>query len=350
MSEASSYPSRLEFSSDLRRIREERGLTLEALHEETKIPLSVLQDFEETGLFDNPMFNRVYLRSLVRTYALFVDIPSKVALEGLDEALLDSYKGRLAIAFLGEKPPEDEEMPEAEAPEAETLGAETPEAEAEKPPEKPVAKAPVAQEKVKTPAKTTPPLLTTASSWESRSLGSRRQLVDFKERASYTQWILIVGAVFAFSAAILAVIVLIDRPDGAEQQQAVPVDTTAVDTVAVAPSRPKITIGDTLDFVVVAAQKVERLHVTRDEDARRPYWIEEGRANAYPALERIILEDRLDRIRLLVEGYPYPIDRLDAQGRLVITRAAVEAFVDTITTLPVRLPVAPDTIRLLPIR
>ena len=70
MSEASSYPSRLEFPSDLRRIRQERGLTLETLHEETKIPLGVLQDFEETGLFDNPVFNRVYLRSLVRTGAM----------------------------------------------------------------------------------------------------------------------------------------------------------------------------------------------------------------------------------------------------------------------------------------
>ena len=341
MSEASSYPSRREFSSDLRRIREERGLTLEALYEETKIPLGVLQDFEKTGLFDNPVFNRVYLRSLVRTYALFVGIPSKIVLEGLDEALLDSYKGRLATAFLREKPPEDQEMPEAEVPEPETP-------EAEEPSEKPMAKAPVVQEKVKTPAETTPRLLTTASWWESRLLRSRWHLVDIKELASYTQWILIVGAVFVFSAAIWAVIALIDRPVGVEQQQVAPVDTTAV--VAVEPSRPKITIGDTLDFVVVAAQKVERLHITRDEDARRPYWIEQGRANAYPALERIILEDRLDRIGLLVEGYRYPIDRLDAQGRLVITRAAVEAFVDTITTLPVRLPVAPDTIPLFPIR
>ena len=102
--------------------------------------------------------------------------------------------------------------------------------------------------------------------------------MDIKELASFTQWILIVGAVFVFSATIWAVIALIDRPVGAEQQQAVPIDTTAV--VAVAPGPLKITIGDTLDFVVVARQKVERLHVTRDEDARRHYWIEQGRANA----------------------------------------------------------------------
>ena len=74
MSEASSYPSRLKFSSDLRRIREERHLALEALHDETKIPLDVLQDFEETGLFDNPMFNRVVAHP--RTHLCLVRIDS----------------------------------------------------------------------------------------------------------------------------------------------------------------------------------------------------------------------------------------------------------------------------------
>ena len=350
MSEASRYPSRLKFSSDLRRIREERDLTLEALRDETKIPLDVLQHFEETGLFDNPMFNRVYLRMLVRTYALFVGVPSKVALEALDEALLDSYKGRLAIEFLGEKPPEDEETPATKAVKAEAPEVEAP--EEEKLPEKPVAKTPAEPVKAKTPVTKTPALLTKAAlSWESPSPGRRWvPPVDIKKRASYTQWVLIVGAIFAFFGVIWAVFEFLDRPDGAEQQQAVPVDTTAVDPVAIEPPRPLIIVGDTLDFVVIAAQKVERIHITRDEDARRPYWIEEGVAVAYPALEWIILESQVARIELLVEGYAYPTHSLDAQGRLVITRAAVEAFVDTLTAAPVRLPIAPDTIRLMTIR
>jgi len=346
MSEASRYPSRLKFSSDLRRIREERHLTLEALRDETKIPLDVLQHFEETGLFDNPMFNRVYLRMLVRTYALFVAIPSKVALEALDEALLDSYKGRLAMEFLGEKPPEDKETPTTKA-----AKAEAPEVEAQEE-QKPSAKPPAERVKAKTLVTKTSALLTKAAlSWESPSPGRRWvPPVDIKKRASYTQWVLIVGAIFAFFGVIWAVFEFLDRPDGAEQQQAVLVDTTAVDPVAIEPPRPLIIVGDTLDFVVIAAQKVERIHITRDEDARRPYWIEEGVAVAYPALEWIILESQVDRIELLVEGYAYPTHSLDAQGRLVITRAAVEAFVDTLTAAPVRLSVAPDTIRLMTIR
>lgn len=372
MSEAASYPSRGQFSSDLRRIREARGLTLEALHEETKIPLSVLEDFEETGLFDNPMFNRVYLRSFVRTYASYVEVPTKVALEALDEALLDTYKGRLVVECLGEKPPEDEEPATAETPktqpphaEAATAEAskehgtkpvapkvEAAKAEAKKPAKKSDAQAPPKQVQKKTPVHKTGTLLTTAEPLPRSPAGRRARPVDIKARASYTQWVLIVGAVFAFAAAIWVVLALLDRPGGDQQQQTVVVDTTAVDTVAIEPPRPRprIVVGDTLDIVIVAVQRVERLHIKRDEDARRPYWIEEGVAKAYPVLNRIVIQDKLDRIQLLVEGYAYPTDRLDAQGRLVITRDSVEAFVDTLTTLPVQLSVAPDTIRMFSIR
>ena len=105
----------LRFNDDLRRIREERGLSVEALHEETKIPLGLLKQFEENGLFDHPMFNRVYLRSLVRAYAEQVSIDQDQALDYLDEALDGRYAGGLAAAYLGEAPDEPEEEVEEEA-------------------------------------------------------------------------------------------------------------------------------------------------------------------------------------------------------------------------------------------
>jgi hypothetical protein len=45
----------------------------------------------------------------------------------------------------------------------------------------------------------------------------------------------------------------------------------------------------------------------------------------------------------LLEGYPYPLDRRDARGRIVITRDTAEAFVDTLRGDPVSLDVEPDT-------
>ena len=102
MSEAPSPSSGQRFAHDLHRIREDRGVSLEELHEETKIPLGLLEQFEASGLFDHPMFNRVYLRSLVRTYARKVGLPIDTALDMLDRALAGDYAGELAAEYFGE--------------------------------------------------------------------------------------------------------------------------------------------------------------------------------------------------------------------------------------------------------
>ena len=435
MPDAPSYPSRMKFTSDVRRIREARTLTLEALHAETKIPLSVLEEFEETGLFDNPMFNRVYLRSLVRTYASFIGIPTKTMLEALDEALLDTYEGSLARLYLPDSAPQPEPVPEAEtvppvvdlpvpeepaveepvveepaAPEASTVEETSPEEPVEEEPvaEEPAVEEPVAEEpapeepvvdestaskeigvveeiqhllqaeervqnnapeasaeeeiSVDTPAepasrgRTSPPLLTTAEATRAaRSPGARRmQPLDLKRRAWYTQWVVIVGTVLVFAAAIWAVIVLIDRPDEAASQQAAPAalavaDSAAADTMA-APARPQLVLNDTLYVVLLATEKVEKIQIRRDDDLLRSYWIEEGVAKAFPALERIVFENRLDIIRLFVEGFEFPTDIRDEEDRVVITRAGLMAFADTLTTMPISLPAPPDTIPMWPVR
>ncbi len=97
-------------AGDLRKIREQRGISLHDLHAETMILRSLLLAFEETALFDYPRFDRVYLRSLVRQYAHVIGISPEMALVSLDEALGANYQGRLAVAYL-----------EAETPAPETL-------------------------------------------------------------------------------------------------------------------------------------------------------------------------------------------------------------------------------------
>lgn len=85
------------------RVRESRHITVDDLHDETKIPLGLLEAFEDTALFDHPQFNRVYLRSFVRTYANVLGIEAEVAIEALEEALSDRYRGSLAVQYLGEE-------------------------------------------------------------------------------------------------------------------------------------------------------------------------------------------------------------------------------------------------------
>ncbi|MFQ5572500.1 MAG: helix-turn-helix domain-containing protein [Rhodothermales bacterium] len=343
MPEASSYPSHRKFADDLRRIREERGLTLKALHEETKIPLDLLEELEETGLFGHPMFNRVYLRSLLRAYATFIGIPIRIAHESLDEALLDNYDGRLAVEFLGEEPPEPEATVESEQSTSDEAQAQRPDGEEQAeastpllaPGGEPYKEQEGAREKE------------TMRGVRPTALG-RRQLwsLDVKKRRSDTHWILMGGAVIVFVAVIWIVLALIDKPVTRETQSLGSSDTTAVDSTIIF-ARPRMALGNTLDVVVIAAYgKVEHILIRRDDDVRRPYWIEEGSAKVFPALDRIIIEDKLDRIRLLVEGYEYPTDRLDEQGRIVITRAVAQAFLDTLTAAPVVLPSEPEMVRL----
>ncbi len=354
MPDAPNAPSSSRLADDLRRIREDRGVTLDALHEETKIPLGLLQQFEETGLFDHPMFNRVYLRSLVRAYADTVGISTEQALAALDEALTGAYQGRLAVTYLGEAPPVEAPPPADEAGDGEEEAAAAP-------PEAPAAD-------VKPPAPAPPPVTPTppppqavvpeptapaaaAPSWEAQSPPPptrRVRPVDIRERTWNRQWIFIGVAVIVLAGAIWGVLSLVKQsaPEGAENDVAA-VDTGAVDTTAALPppAHSPVVLGDTIHFVVIATRKVERIRITRDDDLRRPYWIEQGDARAFPALQNIILEDRLDRIRLLVEGYDYPLDRRDEQGRLVVTRDDARAFLDAVSGPPVDLRATLEALR-----
>ncbi len=87
------------FAADLKAAREARQVGLDRLYQAARIPLDVLQNFERDGLANNRMFNRVYLRSLVRTYADVVGLPVPLVLDALDAALDGQYNGEIQ-AFL----------------------------------------------------------------------------------------------------------------------------------------------------------------------------------------------------------------------------------------------------------
>ena len=93
----------IQFARDMRRVREFHGLTILDVFESTRIPEGVLQAFESTALFGHPTFNRVYLRSVVRSYAAAVRIPEADALDALEQALIGMYHGELAKRFASQE-------------------------------------------------------------------------------------------------------------------------------------------------------------------------------------------------------------------------------------------------------
>ncbi|MDX1546488.1 MAG: helix-turn-helix domain-containing protein [Rhodothermales bacterium] len=369
MPDAPNAASSAHLAQDLQRIREARGFSLDALHEETKIPLTLLRQFEETGLADHPMFNRVYLRSLVRAYAELVDLPTEAVLDALDAALSGHYDGQLMALDRDEEPEPEEEgeqQQEAAAAAAASASATTQEEaareEAEPEPEQP-AEPPAAPTRAAPEEETSPPgaarrpepvqeAAASGSDWDSvspsPSAAQRQQpaarragrtAVD--DDGSLMKWVAAGGVVIVLAGGIWLLMSLLGNGEEspAAVQPVAAVDTTAADTTAAPePQRPQVTIGDTLNVVVVAQNgPVQGIRITRDEDLRRPYWIEEGQAKAFPALQRIVIEEQLSRIRLLLEGYPYPTDRRDDRGRIVITRETAQAFVDTLSGPPVDL-------------
>lgn len=349
MPEDSSTASSRRLAVDLSRIREAHGVSLQALHDETKIPLGLIEAFEHSALLDHPQFNKVYLRSFVRTYAQVVEIDPDVALRALEDALEGRYDGSLAVTYLGEAPP-------AAAPPAPASprGEQRQEAAPLPPATRPGT--PSAGEETRTPAvrETETPVESTYIStttetavgretdWtvqsppagvaRDRSAAERRPV----RRSGPPSWIwlVVLGVVVAGLAAWF---LLVDRPEeaavatpGTPAQTASRPDTAASGFTGAGIALPEL--GDTLEVFVVADEgRLDPIRVTVDEDLRRPYWIEQGDSMRFGPTERIVVEELLDRVRITVEGVPYPTGRRDAQNRIVITRDSLRDYFATLS-------------------
>ncbi len=86
------------FAQDMAVLRSRTGVSLHDLHRSTKISIGILEEFERSGLVDNPLFNRVYLRSFISTYASTLGVDKGTALGALDHALSGSYDGGMLSA------------------------------------------------------------------------------------------------------------------------------------------------------------------------------------------------------------------------------------------------------------
>jgi len=103
------------FARDLRTIREQRNVTLDDVHQKTRITPTLITAFESDGLFDHPTFNRVYLRSFVRAYAGCINVEPDRVLHHLDRALEGEYRNELAVQITGAEPEVVESLDRSEA-------------------------------------------------------------------------------------------------------------------------------------------------------------------------------------------------------------------------------------------
>lgn len=308
----------------MRRIREERNVTIVDIHEETRISTDIIRSFEEHGLLRHPRFNEVYLRSFVRSYASSIGIDADAALSELERALAGDYTNQLAVQYLGED--SESAAEEAHAPADAAAVGDRDEASSE-------AKRTLAPEG--------------EEDKHVRAEGeNRRGLL----------WIG-VGVVLLTVAVVLGWLLFgasgtdeteAPPPSPQEQQSESLADTAATVPVDTAEEEPDPSaapvLGDTLFITVIAMNtRINPIRVERDDDLRRPYYIEPQAAAVFPVRERIVLEQELDSVQVLLNGYPYPTDRRDAEGRVVITREVAQAFLDTAQAAAVSIPAGADT-------
>ena len=111
--------ARCRYAHDLRVLRESKGISLDEIHDETRIIKSVLQEFELNCLYENHSFNKIYLQSLTKKYAEVVRLDIDLVLDGLAMVLEGNYDGRLNPKY------EPKELPtEAPTERSGSMGAE----------------------------------------------------------------------------------------------------------------------------------------------------------------------------------------------------------------------------------
>ncbi|MFO8099557.1 MAG: helix-turn-helix domain-containing protein [Salinibacter sp.] len=385
------------FARDMRRIREDRGVSLSSIQEQTQIAPSLLRSFEEGGLYENASFNRVYLRSFVRAYAAAVDVDRADALDGLESALQGDYQNALAVAYLQDAPAASIEAPgegepeegEPEAPpgdedaaedsqaetKAQKAASEGARAEEEASPQQQEAasespgSAPNASpsrpegtdeksqghtgfpEDEQGPIDAPPQPASVSSSGE--TTWSRSTVPKGVQSVGVALLVLVVvgvGLWMAFGTGSPAPAPEAESPsnvtDTAAGGASDSVAATEADTSQPDPgsrSSPQQTLGDTLHLTLRADSVVSGIRLRQDDDLRRPYWIEQGEATTFRFTSRITVENGLDDITLFLEGRPVR-PASDSAGRIVLDRERVAALLDTAQSTAPSWSTSPDTV------
>ena len=347
---ATSAPQR--FARDLRRIREDRGISLTDIHGATQVPVSDLEAFESGALFQRSTMSPVYLRAFVQSYARAVDLPTDVVEGHLASAREDDYRNQLAVRFLDASPTPPQTDPEDAGPSETGAGRATDEEDIHDP----GARSAEADSESQGAAATNAGGEAEESGQPERNappaLSGNGSVVSVRPRTVAVAVLVLLA--IAGGAGLLVLFAGGNAeapsrgPGPTMEGDASPAEATrAAPPVDTAQSArlplSDVALGDTVHATVVATDDVRELRVQQDDKLRRPYWIEKGEAMVFPFTRRITLENQMGRFRLLLERYPYPTTRRDAEGRIVIDRAAAQRFADTLRATPASVPAAPDT-------
>lgn len=332
------------FEADFRSLREERGLSLDDLHEQTRVPVDVLRRFESGALLADSAFNDVYLKAFVKSYSKAVGIPQDRALRGFEAARTGGYSGELLEGNQQSRPAPlfdglsdaARSTPTVEAPPAEPEPTPVPPAREDLPPSRPPAVEAFATD---TRGEAEPPperrTVSPAPTLSPSRVG--KPVVPQAARSFDKNWGTI-GGIAALLLALCAAAVwfLVIREDGPETEPLdlateAAVEQTDLTDAPETPSGPRLQTPITVR-VLAEGDGLQSFRVTQDRGDRFPVWVEPGDAREYAADSVLVLWGEGDAFvwddaQLELQGMQW---RPAAAGPVEITLRNGQALLDSL--------------------
>ncbi|MDA1028001.1 MAG: helix-turn-helix domain-containing protein [Bacteroidetes bacterium] len=357
---------------DLRSIRRSRSIDMKEVLDATRLAEDVIEQLEDTALLGNPMFNRVYLRSMFGSYAAVLGISNDDMVGALEEALSGQYVGSLAKKYLGGKsleegnivatakvPDKEVELKEDSA-DQNTPGLKTnlPDSTSEEPVENPSSEKSKSKRDKSKAANAKADSSQSGDQSESTSLGQphpkeeetpsnepRRMQIKRSPEPSMPKtstgkskstvllpnmsgFLMLVVAGLVLIALIWFAISWILSPqtpisDVLEKKEE-PIQSTIL--------RPeRIVLPEKIKIELIAhVEALDPIRVQIDRDLRRPYWIENQDTLIFEMRERVEFERELNNTRILISGFAIPSDWYASTIRAEITRDRTQAWLDSL--------------------
>ena len=74
----------MSLGKDFAVLRNNLGFTLDEVQSKIKIPKSVLESIEDNSIFEDHNFNKIYIRSFVRSYGKFLGLSEELIVQALN--------------------------------------------------------------------------------------------------------------------------------------------------------------------------------------------------------------------------------------------------------------------------
>ena len=294
------------FEADLRAVREARGLTLDEIQRQSRIPVDVLRRFEDGGLVGDPTYNEVYLRAFLQSYAKAIGIPAADVIAARQQQEAGAYDGALHPDRRATPPPAAGRggAGRDDAPRRATADGEAPRRAAEPeatPPPRPAGGAAPAVEALA--AAPDPTVRREEPEPERTAPQTRvsRPAVPTARRSFDKNWGAILG-LFAVVVAVLAVALYFlvfagdDEPDDVDGPDVVAIGdgaTAEIDTTGIgagaAGGGPQLQLPIEVTVEATGGNGLQSFRVTEDAGARQPYWIDLGSSQTFSADSVLVL-------------------------------------------------------------